>query len=181
MLTVAQLAPLQSKDPYLYETLVKVVGAVNAASQNAGVDPSTPSPAPAPVASIQVQAANGWFDLAISDPSPSRPGLFYFAESDVTPGFNSPRVYFLGSSRNLYVQLGNQTLYWRAYSQYVGSSPSTPVNYGAPPIAVVGGGSASGPAPLPSGGSGTLANGTVQGGNGFGVPTGARIVKSALL
>jgi hypothetical protein len=180
MLTVAQLAPLKDKDAYLYETLVKIVSAVNATSQNAGVDPSTPGQAPAPIASVQVQAANGWFDLAISDPSPSRPGLFYFAESDVTPGFNSPRVYFLGSSRNLYVQLGNQTLYWRAYSQYVGSSPSAPVTYGTPAIGVAGGG-ASGPTPLPSGGSGTLLNGVVKGGNGFGVPLGARIVKPVVL
>ena len=176
MLTVAQLAPVKERDPYLYETLVKIVGAVNAASQNAGVDPATPSPAPAAIAALNVQAANGWFDLAITDPSAARPGLFYFAESDVTPGFNAPRVYFLGSSRNLYVQLGNQALYWRAYSQYVGSLPSAPVAYGTPAIAVIGGG-ASGPAPLLSSGSGTAANGLLRGGNGFGVPAGARIVK----
>jgi len=120
MLTVAQLAPLKQRDPYLYETLVKIVSAVNATSQSAGVDPATPSPAPAPIAAVKAQAANGWFDLAITDPAASRPGLFYFAESDVTPAFSSPRVYFLGASRNLYVQPGNQTLYWRAYSQYVG-------------------------------------------------------------
>src|SRR5271163_1165159 len=111
MLTVAQLAPLKDRDPYLYETLTKVVSAVNATSRRAGVDPSTPSPAPTAIASISVQASNGWFDVAITDPSDSRPGLFYFAESDTTPGFNAPRVYFLGASRNLYVQLGNQTLY----------------------------------------------------------------------
>jgi len=35
MLTVAQLAPLKDKDPYLYETLTKIVSAVNATSQNA--------------------------------------------------------------------------------------------------------------------------------------------------
>jgi len=176
MLTVAQLAPVKERDPYLYETLVKIVAAVNATSQNAGVDPSTPSPAPVPIASLTVQAANGWFDLAINDPAPSRPGLFYFAESDVTQGFNSPRVYFLGASRNLYVQLGNQTLYWRAYSQYVGSLPSAAVTFGTPPSAVIGGG-ASGPTPLASSGSGTPSNGKMRGGNGFGVPTGARIVK----
>ena len=176
MLTVAQLAPMKDRDPYLYETLVKIVSAVNAASQQAGVDPATPSPAPAAIASLQVQSANGWFDLAITDPASSRPGLFYFAESDVTPGFNSPRVYFLGASRNLYVQLGNQTLYWRAYSQYVGSLPSAPVTFGTPPTAVAGGGP-SGPTPLASSGSGTPANGTLRGGNGFGVPAGARIVK----
>jgi hypothetical protein len=176
MLTVAQLAPLKNGDPYLYETLVKLVAAVNAASQGAGVDPATPSPAPAGIASVKVQAANGWFDLAITDTAASQPGLFYFAESDTTPAFAAPRVYFLGASRNLYVQLGNQTLYWRAYSQYMGSLPSTPVAFGAPPTAVIGGG-ASGPSPLPSSGSGTASKGGVKGGNGFGVAAGARIVK----
>jgi hypothetical protein len=127
-----------------------------------------------------VQAANGWFDLAITDPAVSRPGLFYFAESDVTPAFSAPRVYFLGASRNLYAQLGNQTLYWRAYSQYVGSAASRPVTFGSPAKAVVGGGSA-GPTPLPSSGSGAVSNGVVRGGNGFGAPTGARIVKQNVL
>ena len=140
MLTVAQLAPLKNGDPYLYETLVKIVFAVNATSQRAGVDPSTPSPAPSPIASLTVHGSNGWFDLAIADPANARPGLFYFAESDVTPGFNSPRVYFMGASRNLCVQLGNQTLYWRAYSQYIGSLPSAAVAFGAPATAVAGGG-----------------------------------------
>jgi len=180
MLTVAQLAPLKDRDPYLYETLTKIVSAVNATSTNAGVDPATPSPAPAPIASLQVQAANGWFDLAITDPGAARPGLFYFAESDVTPAFSAPRVYFLGASRNLYVQLGNQTLYWRAFSQYIGSQASAPVSFGMPPVAVAGGGT-SGPAPLPSNGSGSLTNGLARGGNGFGTPTGARIVKQTIL
>jgi hypothetical protein len=180
MLTIAQLAPLKGGDPYLYETLVKIVSAVNATSQNAGVDPATPSPAPTPIASLNVQAANGWFDLSISDPAIQRPGLFYFAESDVTPAFSAPRVYFLGASRNLYVQLGNQTLYWRAYSQYIGSLACSPVTYGSPPTAVVGGG-ASGPTPLPSTGSGTLPNGLPRSGNGFGVPAGARITKNVVL
>jgi hypothetical protein len=180
VLTVAQLAPLKSSNPYLYETLVKIVSAVNATSQSAGVDPANPSPAPTAIAALQVQAANGWFDLAITDPATSRPGLFYFAESDVTPAFSAPRVYFLGASRNLYVQLGNQTLYWRAYSQYVGSLPSSPVTFGSPAAAVVGGG-ASGPTPLASGGSGTLPNGQLIGGNGFGVPSGARVTKPVVL
>ncbi len=178
MLTVAQLAPLKDRDPYLYETLVKVVAAVNTTSQHAGVDPSTPAAAPSPIAVLQVQAANGWFDISISDPSDSRPGLFYFAESDTTPAFSAPRVYFMGASRNFYGQLGNQTLYWRAYSQYVGSLPSTPVTFGSPATGVVGGGS-SGPAPLPSSGSGALRDGTSHGGNGFGLHPGARITRAS--
>src|SRR6266702_3996532 len=178
MLTVAQLAPLKDRDPYLYETLVKIVASVNATSQRAGVDPSTPAPAPSPIASVSVQASNGWFDISIADPSHARPGLFYFTESDTTPAFGSPRVYFMGASRNLYVQLGDQTLYWRAYSQYVGSLPSSPINFGTPPTAVAGGG-ASGPAPLPSQGSGALANGFAPGGNGFGLHPGARITRTS--
>ena len=35
MLTVSQLAPLKDRDPYLYETLTRIVSAVNAASQSA--------------------------------------------------------------------------------------------------------------------------------------------------
>ena len=178
MLTVAQLAPLKDRDPYLYETLVKIVASVNSTSQRAGVDPSTP--APSPIASISVQASNGWFDISVTDPSDSRPGLFYFAESDITPAFSAPRVYFMGASRNLYVQLGNQTLYWRAYSQYIGSLPSAPVTFGSPPIAVTGGGT-TGPLPLPSTGSGVLPNGLLRGGNGFGVNPGSRIARQTLL
>ena len=180
MLTVAQLAPIKDRDPYLYETLTKIVAAVNAAGQRAGFDPSNPLPAPQPIASLAVQASNGWFDLTISDPSDARPGLFYFAESDTTPAFAAPRVYFLGASRNHYVQLGNQTLYWRAYSQYIGSNPSPPVNFGAPAIAVAGGGS-SGPAPLPSAGSGVLPRGIVRGGNGFGILGGSRAQRNSVL
>jgi hypothetical protein len=180
MLTISQLAPLKDRDPYLYETLVKIVASVNATSRRAGVDPSTPAPAPSPIASIAVQASNGWFDIAITDPSDSRPGLFYFAESDVSPAFSSPRVYFMGASRNLYVQLGNQTLFWRGYSQYIGSLPSSPIAFGSPPIAVAGGGS-SGPAPLPSTGSGALPNGLVRGGNGFGINPGSRVLRQFLL
>ncbi|HXN54005.1 MAG TPA: hypothetical protein VN943_18890 [Candidatus Acidoferrum sp.] len=180
MLTVAQLAPLKDRDPYLYETLTRIVAAVNATSQRAGVDPSVPAPAPSPIASVYVQAANGWFDISIADPSDARPGLFYFAESDVTPAFSAPRVYFLGASRNLYVQLGNQTLYWRAFSQYIGSLPSNPVAFGTPPTAVTGGG-ASGPAPQASQGSGALLNGQVRGGNGFGANAGSRIARQRTL
>ena len=72
-----------------------------------------------------MQASNAWFDISITDPSVARAGLFYFAESDITPAFSTPLVYFMGPLRNLCVQLGNQTLYWRAYSQYIGSTVGT--------------------------------------------------------
>ncbi len=180
MLNIAQLAPIKDRDPYLYESLTKIVSAVNALGNKAGLDAQAPAAAPARIASLAVQASNGWFDLAITDNADARPGLFYFAESDTTLAFAAPRVYFLGASRNIYIQLGNQTLYWRAYSQYIGSNPSPPVAFGSPPAAVVGGGS-SGPAPLPSTGSGAFSGIGGLGGNGFGRIGGSRISPALLL
>jgi len=138
------------------------------------------TPAKARLAAVPLVTFSMLAAMSVADPSAARPGLFYFAESDTTPAFSAPRVYFMGASRNLYVQLGNQTLYWRAYSQYIGSLPSAPVSFGAPPIAVAGGG-ATGPAPLPSSGSGVFPNGVPRGGNGFGVHPGSRIARQALL
>jgi len=165
MLTIPQLAKLKSRDPYLYESLRQVVAAVNALGRATGVDPAGSIEPPAPIGSVTVAAADGIFDLAITDNSPVHRGIFYFAESDVSPSFTAPRVHFLGCSRNARLALGNLTLYWRAYSQYLGSLPSPPVTFGSPPTAVVGGGSA-GPALAPSSGSGTAK--AQQGGSGFG-------------
>jgi hypothetical protein len=166
MLTIPQLAQIKGRDPYLYESLQQVVGAVNSLGRATGVDPAGSIAAPAPIGALSVAAADGIFDIALTDNSPVRRGIFYFAESDTTPAFTAPHVYFLGSSRNLRVSIGNQTLYWRAYSQYIGSVPSPPVAFGAPPVAVTGGGLA-GPPLQPSSGSGTA--GAQQGGSGFGV------------
>jgi hypothetical protein len=165
MLNIPQLVQIKSRDTYLYESLNQVVHAINAIGRAAGVDPSGSIASPVAISSVNVIAADGIFDLAITDNSPVRRGIFYFAESDRTPAFAAPHVYFLGSSRNLRLSLGNQTLYWRAYSQYAGSAPSAPVTFGSPATAVVGGG-VNGPAPQPSSGSGTAT--AQQGGSGFG-------------
>jgi hypothetical protein len=75
-------------------------------------------------------------------------------------------VHFMGSSRNLRLALGNRTLYWRAYSQYLGSDPSEPVTFGTPATSVTGGGTAAGPQLQASTGSGTASGN--EGGSGFG-------------
>ena len=166
MLKIGQLAQIKSDSPYEYEALTRLVNGVNAVGRATGVDPSGSIAAPSPIGSLSVTAADGIFDLAITDNSTVNRGIFYFAESDTTPAFHQPYVHFMGSSRNLRLALGNQTLYWRAYSQYLGSETSRPVAFGTPPTAVVGGGAATGPALQPSNGSGT-ASGS-EGGSGFG-------------
>jgi hypothetical protein len=165
MLTIPQLAKLKTADPYLYEALRQVVAAVNALGRATGVDPAGSIESPSPIGGLAVAAADGIFDVAITDNSPVHRGIFYFAESDTSSSFIAPRVHFLGCSRNLRVALGNVTLYWRAYSQYLGSVPSPPVAFGSPPSAVTGGGS-SGPTLAASTGSGTAK--AQQGGSGFG-------------
>jgi hypothetical protein len=166
MLKIGQLARIKGESPYVYEALVQLVSGVNAVGSATGVDPSGTLDPPAPIGSLNVTAADGIFDLAITDNSLVHRGIFYFAESDTTPAFNHPYVHFMGSSRNLRVGLGNQTLYWRAYSQYLGSQPSAPTTFGTPATAVAGGGTATGPTLQASAGSGT-ASGS-EGGSGFG-------------
>jgi hypothetical protein len=169
MLKIGQLAQIKGESPYTYEALTQIVNAVNSLGRATGVDPSGTIHPPAPIGRLNVISADGIFDIAITDNSAVNRGIFYFAESDTTPAFSQPRVYFLGSSRNLRVAMGNQTLYWRAYSQYLGSDPSEAVTFGTPAAAVTGGGTAAGPALQASTGSGT-ASGS-EGGSGFGVAT----------
>ena len=166
MLKVPQLARVKGEAPYVYEALTHIVSAVNQLGRATGVDPSGTIAAPETIGSISVTAADGIFDVAITDNSQVHRGIFYFAESDTSPAFIAPHVHFLGSSRNLRSALGNQTLYWRAYSQYLGSDPSPPVTFGTPPAAVSGGGTSAGPALQASSGSGTAAGDS--GGSGFG-------------
>ena len=165
MLNIAQLAQVKARDPYVYESLQQIVSAINALGRATGVDPSGSIAQPDPIGGISVLAANEIYDVAVTDNSAVHRGIYYFAESDTSPNFTAPRVWFMSSSRNLRVALRNLTLYWRGYSQYIGSTPSVPVTFGSPPTAVAGGGSA-GPAPQPSAGSGTATG--QQGGSGFG-------------
>jgi len=161
VLNIPQLKKIQTEDPYLYETLKKIVAAINSLAHRAGIDTTGAVATPSPIASLTVAAANGYFDVAILDTSNPHLGINYFVETDTDPSFANARVWDLGSSRNIVLPLGNQTLYFRAYSQYQNSVQSTKVTFGSPATAVTGGG-ASPPPPLPTQGSGS------GGGGGFG-------------
>jgi hypothetical protein len=166
MLKVPNLAPIKSKDPYVYEALTRIAAAVNHLGKSTGADPAGSLTPPPDIGSVTVTAKDGVFEVAIVDDSAKTRPINYFVEYDTSPNFPGPKVVALGPTRNARVFLGNLTLYWRGYSQYVGSNPSRPVSYGSPPIGVSGGGALAGPAPQPSQGSGTAAG--TQGGSGFG-------------
>ena len=167
MLKIPNLAPLKSENPYLYEALTRIVQAVNQLGKSTGADPAGSIAPPPNIGSVSVTAQDGVFEIAIVDDSAKTRPINYFVEYDTTPNFDAPKVVPLGPTRNVRIFLGNLTLYWRAYSQYVGSNPSKPVTFGAPPAAAAGGGILSGPALAGSQGSGTASG--QQGGSGFGV------------
>lgn len=147
-------------DPKLWESLTAIQSHLRPATQ----------PAPPQVSGITVTAANGYFTVALTDSGAVGSGIHYFIEYSLTPGFEQPIVIDNGASRTLVLNLGAQTLFWRAYSQYLFpfSPPSPPIVFGgATPTGVVGGGAIAPPA-VASTGSGTGATNGQQGGSGFG-------------
>jgi hypothetical protein len=160
ILTLPHLGLIESKDVYLGETIRTIQNAINQHGITVGVDPMPASTFPPPTAptSLEVTAQNGFFDCIITDANPQR-GVLYFLDWSTTANFAAPRTISLGPARTEYKQLGNQTLYWRAYSQYQGSNISGYTYFGtqAAPTPVVGGGS-SGPAPMASSGTGAGAS-----------------------
>lgn len=167
---IRNLQYLHTKDPKLGEALRDLVSAIDSLAVQTTVTPNGETPSPSPVSRLNVMAKDGVFDVQIFDDSPVVRGINYFLEYSTTASFNQPVVVDLGPSRNYRSGLGNVTLYFRAYSQYIGSPPSTPVYFGSVtnPTPVTGGGTASGPSPQPSAGSGTAPSSGTSGGSGFG-------------
>lgn len=153
-------------DPRLAETIRQLSQHLDTIATQAGVS-GTVTKAPPAIRSIAVTAHNGYHAIALSDPegaaAPSL-GIHYFADWDTSPAFSTPQTIHLGPSRNAYVNLGSQTVYWRAYSQYRNSPRSAMIVHGgSSPTPVAGGGTIAGPTPAPSQGSGGAG-----GGGGFG-------------
>ena len=153
-LLTEELQHIRTKDSPTARAVEKIVKAVNILGAAVGVSPTGGAPETQPISSISVIAADGIFDIAITDNSPVNQSIEYFCEYATDAGFKSSVVVAMGAARNIRVFLGNHTLYWRGYSQNKGSAPSIGVNFGSP-TAVVGGGALVGPAIQPSQGSGT--------------------------
>lgn len=152
------MSHIMEKDPKLWEILTTIQNNLQATTQ----------PAPPEVSAIAVTAANGYFTIALTDNGKINSGLHYFIEYSPTADFQQPIVIDNGASRTAVLNLGNQTLFWRAYSQYLTpfSPPSKPVTFGNP-TGVIGGGAVAPPA-VASTGSGTSSSNGEQGGSGFG-------------
>jgi len=151
----------------MVEDILTLIG--NAATQTVA-NPSGLVGAPPSPSSLSVTAANGMFHAVIQDNRPVLRGVTYFLEWSTTSNFAQPHVISLGPSREHWQFFGNQTLYFRAYSQYPTGDPSEPIYFGSQssPTAVAGGGTLAGPTPQPSPGSGTAPTTGLQGGAGYG-------------
>ena len=168
---VANLEYIRGKDPMFAEALQSIANGLNNTAQQVTADPtSTGSTAPPQISGLSVTAAQGIFDIQITDNNPVYRGINYFVEYSTDIGFTRPTVIDLGASRNHRANFGAQSLYFRAYSAYPTSGASQAVYFGssAQPTIVAGGGVVSGPPPQPSSGSGTASGNGTQGGQGFG-------------
>lgn len=157
------------KDPALREALDDIASKIHAGLQQVNATPDGQTPTPPAISGINVLGADGIFDVQLQDNNNVARGIRYFLEYSLTPNFQQPTVIDMGTTRNWRGHLGNQTFYWRGFSQYPTSKPSPPLHFGGilNPTPVTGGGNA-GPAPQPSTGSGTAPGNGLLGGEGFG-------------
>jgi hypothetical protein len=147
----------------LYEALADIVKGHDAIAQQTNSDPAGTAPPPPPQA-LHVTAQDGIFHAQITDNNQLYRGVSYHLRYSTSPDFTAPVTVHLGPSRDYRAHLGNQALYWQAFSDYPTSAPSNVVHHGSSsPVAVNGGGTASGP-PIPPGqGSGTGQPGQLSG------------------
>lgn len=157
MINLGQLKHISTSDPKLYEVLRQLVTSQNKLNNYHGIDTSGVVTPPNIVGSLTVTAANGVFRATVIDKSPVNKGINYFLEHDTTASFLAPVTIPLGPSRDWQGFLGTGNFFFRCYSQYPLSAPSTIIYFGTQlaPTPVAGGGAIAGPAPLPEQGSGT--------------------------
>ena len=177
-MSYANESHVRALDPLLHKALESIVQQVQNVATQVAATPVGSTNAPPTISALTVVASGGTFDIQVQDNSPVQRGINYFVEYSTAPDFAQPHVVDLGAARTYRATWGNQTLYFRAYSQYPTSPPSATVYFGPAnaPTAVAGGGASAGPTPQASTGSGTAPNNGQQGGAGFGyTPTrGAR-------
>lgn len=167
---IRNFSDIKQGDPKLGELLEDILVRLGNVAEQVNANPEGLGPVPSQISALNVTSAGGIFDFQIQDNSPATRGVFYHIEASLTKNFSSPVLVYTGASRNHRTNLGNQTYYFRAFSQYLTGQPSPPVYFGGTtnPTAVIGGGAVTGPVPQPSAGSGTGRTNGLDGGVGFG-------------
>jgi hypothetical protein len=167
----------QDNGQWIQSALQRIEDAVNALGTNSAVAPKGKVPPPPQIQQLNVKTdGNGLVHAVISDANPINKGLHYFVEYSTDSAFSQPHVVHLGASRSMNPIMlpakddnGNPQKFWfRAYSQYPGSDPSSPQHFGGNTPTAVDPGGAAQMTLLPSTGSGTAPNSGQRGGSGFG-------------
>lgn len=126
----------------LYEAFNSIQTQSQASEQQTNANPlGHPDPPPAINGVHASTGPGGEFQVAITDNGMVSRGVKYFIEHDSDSQFSNPHIIDNGTSRNWAGHMGNQTLYFRAYSSY-GSSATSPAAYHgskAQPLPVTGG------------------------------------------
>jgi hypothetical protein len=141
------------------EALEDLAKGVSNVAQQTNTNPTGKTIAPPQIDALNVTGQNGHFNIQIKDNNQNLyRGVHYYVEYDTSPTFSNPHTIHLGDSRDHNIFLGNGSYYWRAYSAYPGSPPSSAAYHGgnfANPVAVQGGGTVGGPMLQASQSSGT--------------------------
>jgi len=150
MLNIPQIAQTREISPYLYESLNRIVGALNSLAARVGVDASPAAQAPAGMslpapdapASIAVSGANGAFSITLGGSPGAASAALYFLEvaSGDDFGAGDTTVYPLGTSLVANLALGDVTSYFRARAKYPDSDYSNYVIFGGSTPAGISGG-----------------------------------------
>lgn len=119
---------------------------------------------PPQINAVSVTASGGVAHIQITDNNPNLyRGVQYHVQYATDAGFSSPCNGPSGPSRDIRIPVGNQPLYYRVFSDYPTSAPSTPVYHGgSTPIAVAATGDTAPPVPAGQG-SGTGTPGQISG------------------
>ena len=169
--TIPHEAWLSDQDVHMQDIIGTIVQGLTNIQQQTNANGNGPQAAPPPqISSLTVTPdGNGFIHAQIFDNSPVQRGVEYFLEVSATSNFSRPMVIPLVASRDYRTFVGNTPLFYRAYSQYRTSNPSSPVYHGgATPAAVNAGGTVNVSFPNSSAGSGTADSNGTQGGSGFG-------------
>ena len=160
----------------LSAALVQIQQGINNLGQQTAAEPVGIAPAPPPIEAVNIKTAGEQVHVTLTHNAPINKGIHYFVEyTQNDPNFLVPHVVHLGTSRGTVLNLPTKIdggdavdYYFRGYTQYPGSHPSKPVNYGGISPSPL---NLSGTTALtlqPSTGSGTAAANGQQGGYGFG-------------